>query len=75
MACHYASQLTPWRAPGFVLHRIELVKIDVEGEDLDDRHDKVLIDELLGELDLDVKLRHLLVVFHVEVLREEEWAV
>ena len=52
---------------------VPVFQVDVELEDLNNRNDQMLVNELLSKLDLDIKLGQTLVILDVEFLREEEW--
>ena len=52
--------------------QVKVFKLNVEFEDFEDGNDQVLVDEFLSKLDLNVKLHHIFIVLHIEVLRVEE---
>ena len=52
---------------------VPVFQVDVELEDLNNRHDQMLVNEFLSKLDLDIKLSQTFVILDVEFLREEEW--
>ena len=64
---------------GVVRLMLTLIKVmltlKVHFQDLNHRNDQVLINKLLGQLYLDVKLIHMLYIFQEKVLVVEEWVL
>lgn len=68
MASDLARDLTLWRILGLVLTSIVTIVFDIKFEYFDHGHYEVLVDKLLGKLDLEFELSHIFRVLHEEVL-------
>ena len=73
MSSDQALDLTLGLGKSRMLSCVKLIFIlQIKGKNLKNRDEYVLVDELLRELHLDIKLRHRIVIFHKEVLSVEE---
>ena len=73
MTANQALKTAFRRITNLVCRYFKVLKLDIQLQDLDNGDDQMLINKLLSQLNLEIKLCHVLIVVNVEVLRIEEW--